>query len=290
MPTAHFPGISYFAGMKQCPNCQTALPDMAKFCYNCGAPQPAAAAATPSYILNFQQDVEHQIVEYFFEALKRRVAEEHDVKRYQEYAELLYRSGFRETVHTRAQQLADEARQALQSDGQYAIDRLLNESFEGLLDYFLIRFAKGLYPVQLPEAILKYEGRTLEQIDLYKMTLDYLNFEEEEEPIYLNFLDMPMEKLKNASANFLFPDKSERIFFLCDQSLTNSSKDGFAMTNVALYWKMPFQKAQQVRYTNLLEVKREKDWITINGHFFNVNPNMNMKMLRLLKKLGRLVG
>jgi len=274
--------------MKQCPTCQTALPDVAKFCYNCGAPQPTEATAELGYSLDFSADVPQQIVEHFFKALEQRIAEEHDAKYHQDYLEALYRTGFRETVHTRAKQLAKEAEKLQSTQSPQAVSYLLEDSFAGLLDYFIIQFVNELYPVKLPQAILKYEGLALEQIDLYKMVLDYLHFEEEEEPIYLDFLKIPMDKLKNAGANFLFPAKDERIFFLCDQSLTNSGKNGFAMTTTALYWKMAFQKAHQVHYVGLQEIKREKEWITINGHFFNVNPKMNLKMLRLLKKLQRL--
>ena len=274
--------------MKQCPKCQTALPEVAKFCFNCGAPQKQERTSTATYTLDLSDDVPQQIVAHFFNALEQRITEEHDAKYHQDYLEKLYQSGFRETVHTRAQQLAEEARQVQSTQGVMAVSYLLEDRFAGLLDYFIIQIAGDLYPVQLPQAILKYEGLTLEQLDLYKMVLDYLHFDEEEEPIYLDFLKMPMDKLKNAGANFLFPAKGERIFFLCDQSLTNSGKNGFAMTAAGLYWKMAFQKAQQVYYTNLMEVKREKEWITINGHFFNVNPKMNLKMLQVLKKLKRL--
>jgi len=274
--------------MKQCPKCQTALPEVAKFCFNCGAPQAQESTSAAAFTLDLSGDVPQQIVAHFFKALEQRVAEEHDARHHQQYLEKVYQSGFRETVHTRAQQLAEEARQVQTNQGQVAVSHLLEDSFAGLLDYFIIQFAGDLYPVQLPQAILKYEGLGLEQVDLYQMVVDYLHFEEEEEPIYLDFLKMPMDKLKNAGANFLFPAKEERIFFLCDQSLTNSGKNGFAMTAAGLYWKMAFQKAHQVYYSNLQDVKREKDWITVNGHFFNVNPKMNLKMLQLLKKLKRL--
>ena len=33
------------------------------------------------------------------------------------------------------------------------------------------------------------------------------------------------------------------------------------------------------------EVKKEKNWLTINDHFFNANPSLNLKLCKLLKKL-----
>jgi hypothetical protein len=35
----------------------------------------------------------------------------------------------------------------------------------------------------------------------------------------------------------------------------------------------------------LSEIKREKDYLTINKYFFTVNPSVNLKVYKLLKKL-----
>jgi hypothetical protein len=99
---------------------------------------------------------------------------------------------------------------------------------------------------------------------------------------------MPPRKVRNASQSFLFADPNERIFFICDQSILGSAKEGFAMTDQALYWRMPLQKAERVYYDKIESVKREKRWITVNDMFFNVSPTLNLKMLKLLKKLKRL--
>ncbi|MBK9014898.1 MAG: hypothetical protein IPM82_12930 [Saprospiraceae bacterium] len=53
---------------------------------------------------------------------------------------------------------------------------------------------------------------------------------------------------------------------------------------------MPFEKKQRVYYKNLEEIKRQEDWITINGIFFNGSKTLNLKLLRLLKKLRELYG
>ena len=114
------------------------------------------------------------------------------------------------------------------------------------------------------------------------------NFEEEDETVYMDFLKMPPRKVRNASQSFLFAEPDERIFFICDQSILGSCKEGFAMTDQALYWRMPLQKAERVYYEKIETVLREKRWITVNDMFFNVNPTLNLKMLKLLKKLKRL--
>ena len=267
--------------MKLCPNCSTSLPDTAKFCLNCGAPQASTTEIDTSSTIDFDGDVPQQIVDLFFRAFEARVNEQHKSSQYSQYYELLYQTGFRDTVQLRAKQLAEEVRTL--EDG--VINQLLKRSFDGLLDYFIIHFGKALNHIYLPDAILKYEGRTLSEIDLYKMCMDYLDFEREQEQLYTNFVTMPVKKLKNASQSFLFAGQEERVFFICDQSIFGSCKEGFAMTQNALYWKAQLQKPERVYYHNIHEVKREKNWITINGCFFNVNPAINIKMLKLLRRL-----
>ena len=154
-----------------------------------------------------------------------------------------------------------------------------------MLDYFIIRYCQDLNEIPLPEAILKYQDLSLEQIDLFEMIPDYLNFDQEEEKVFTDFLKMPLDKLKNASQSFLFPQKNEKILFICDQSLLGSCKEGFAMTEKALYWKAHLEKARVVQYNQLAKIERTKDWINVNDHFFNVNPSLNLKMMKLLKKL-----
>ena len=60
------------------------------------------------------------------------------------------------------------------------------------------------------------------------------------------------------------------------------------MTERAIYWRAHLEKARQVPYSNLRTIDRKKDWITINDHFFNVKESINLKMLKLLKKIKRL--
>ena len=117
------------------------------------------------------------------------------------------------------------------------------------------------------------------------MIPDYLALDLEGEKVYTDFLKMPLDKLKNASKSFLFPEKDEKILFICDQSILGSCKEGFAMTEKALYWKAHLEKARAVDYRLLDEIKRTKEWISINGDFFNVSPSINLKMMKLLKKL-----
>lgn len=277
-----------------CNNCGITLPDGAKFCFNCGAKQltdvPPTYTERPTtlkYELDLNGNVVEQISELFITALHTRLIEEHQPSRQAEYMEELYRSGFRETVQLRAQQLAEEAVRLEQTDlnGPLKVSRMLDTAYNDLLDYFIIHYCQHLNAIELPEAILKYQYVARENLNLFQMVFDYLDFTNEKETVYTDFLSMPLDKLRNAGKSFLKPQKDERILFICDQTLFGSVKEGFALTEAAIYWKAQFQKAQAVRYRDLQTVERQKDWLHINGHFFNVNPSLNLKMMKLLKKL-----
>lgn len=274
--------------MKNCHVCRTALPDNARFCYNCGAPQTAATAA-PIRRLNYQGNMPQQIEEQFFLAFRQRVEEEHHPNQVQAYSERMYQSGFQEVVQRRAEQLAAQI-QAMPPEEKLndtAINALLENTFEDLLDYFIIHFCKDLNTIKLPEAILSYQGLHWEDINLFQMVMHYLDFASESETVYTDFFAMPVDKLKNASQSFLFADAQERIFFICDQSILGSLREGFAVTDRGIYWKAHLEKARAALFSNLQTIERKKDWITINGAFFNVNPSLNLKLLKLLKKIRR---
>ncbi len=274
--------------MKNCHVCRTTLPDNARFCYNCGAPQTAATAA-PIRRLNYQGNMPQQIEEQFFLAFRQRVEEEHHPNQVQAYSERMYQSGFQEVVQRRAEQLAARI-QAMPPEEKLndtAINALLENTFEDLLDYFIIHFCKDLNTIKLPEAILSYQGLRWEDINLFQMVMHYLDFASESETVYTDFFAMPVDKLKNASQSFLFANAQERIFFICDQSILGSLREGFAITDQGIYWKAHLEKARAALFSNLQTIERKKDWITINSAFFNVNPSVNLKLLKLLKKIRR---
>lgn len=269
-----------------CHQCHTTLPEQAKFCFNCGAPQKAQSTPIERAFIDFDVDVIRQLDQLFLEALTKRVKEEHQEEQLPAYRERLYESGFRDLVNRRGEQIAENLQQ-LRTEGAKAaaINQEVKYNFEELLDYFIIRYCGDLNTIGLPETILKYQDLGLENIDLFELIPDYLAFEQENETIYTDFVKMPIEKLKNASKSYLFPEKNEKILFICDQSLLGSCKEGFAMTEKALYWKAHLEKARVVAYPHLKSVARTKDWLSINGYFFNVSPSLNLKMMKLLKKI-----
>lgn len=280
----------------QCPSCNSINAGGSKFCMQCGCAlasnlRTSEGSYITKYPLNFDKigQLKDQIAGHFFAALKKRISEEHDPNKYQQYVTAFYDSHFDQRFKLRADQLAEETYtiHCRQDDSiMQEIDQLLDNSFSSLLDHFIIMHCKKLNDVEIPESILKYEGLGKNDIDVEEMIFDYLDIKKEgKEKFYLNFLAVPEAKMKNAAQSFLFADKKELVYLLCDQTVFGSCKEGFAMTERGLYWKAHFNKAFAVHFENLQEIKRENEWITINGRYFHVNPTFNFKMMKLLKKL-----
>ncbi|HNL39258.1 MAG TPA: zinc ribbon domain-containing protein [Saprospiraceae bacterium] len=278
---------------KLCPACQETNPYASVFCHHCGfhfeGRQRHDVAYQPMYVLDFHSaDLTSQVKALFFRSLRKRVEDEHDIERYSDYVERFYTSAFRTVYDSRSRQIAEDAQLQWQRFGQNAlpeIDRRIDHAFEGLLDYFVIQFCPDLNGIILPETILKYDSVSPGKTDLWHMIRDFLDFPRETESFYFDFITMPEALLANACKNYLFADRRERVYFLCDLSLKGNCKEGFAMTDRGIYWRTPYGKAQKALYHQLHELRKEKNWLLINGAFFTVNPSMNLKMCKLLKKL-----
>lgn len=281
---------------KACPVCAHQGPLTSVFCHHCGfhfegkRHQCETAHYSPRFAINFNTSggVTDQVKALFFSQLRKRVEEEHDPRKYADYVERFYQSGFREIYELRARQIAEDISQywlQFGSEGLAEIDKRLDSAFEGLLDYLIIQFCTDLNGVMLPAAILNYEKINQEKTDIWKMIRDFMDFEFEDEIFYFDFIGMRSDLLANACKSFLCADAKERVYFICDLSLRGSCKEGFAMTSKAIYWKSVLDKPRKVAYSELKDVRVEKEWITINGHFFNANRSLNLKMCKLLKKL-----
>jgi hypothetical protein len=278
---------------KTCPACHEENPLASVFCHHCGfhfeGKTRKPSAYEPVYPLDYDSDeLTEQVKALFFGSLRRRVEEEHDAARYSDYVERFYDSRFREIYNLRAEQIADDVYVQWERFGTEAlpdIDKRLETSFEGLLDYIMIQFCPDLNGLVLPPAILKYEKVQPGKTDLGQMIRDFLDFEREDEVFYFEFISMPQELMANICKNFLFAERKERVWFICDLSVKGNGKEGFAMTDRGIYWRAPFDKPRRVLYSELKTIKLEKKWMTVNGHFFNVNPTFNLKLYKLLKKL-----
>lgn len=316
--------LTIFAAiMKKCNNCNTTILEEARFCHNCGTKvidqnkitcpdchtsNPAKSAFCKScgyffhkknepresyevqYPLNFKEtnSIAPDLKEFFFNDFRKRIQEEQDMKKYNQYLERFYDSDFGKNFDIRLNQLAEQAYSIhAKQDGnvQRKVDQMIASNFNNLLDHFIILFCKDLNSTYLSEEILAYHNTKKETIDWQLLMLDYLNLENEKEDFYIDFVTMPVKKLRNASTAFLFPDKDEKIMLIADQTIFGSCKEGFSLTEKGIYWKAHFETAKKVYFHELTSIKKEKDWITINGHFFNVSPSVNIKMMKLLRKL-----
>jgi len=278
---------------KPCPVCKEANPLASVFCHHCGfhfeGKQHKKMHYEPRYPLDFDPEtLTEQVKAQFFRSLRDRVEEQHDPQKFSFYVERFYESRFREIYSVRAGQIAEDAMMRWERFGTEAlpdIDRHLDRAFDGLLDYFTIQYCPDLNGVLLPSAMLKYEHAEPGKTDLGQMIRDFLDFDLEEEVVYLDFLAMPEANLANACKYFLSAERREKVFFICDLSFKGNCKEGFAMTDRGMYWRAPFDKARRVHYRELRTVEKGKDWITVNGHFFTANPSLNLKLYKLLKKL-----
>ena len=276
---------------KPCPVCTGTNPIASVFCHHCGfhfSGRPTAAYQ-PRYRLDLAAgDLTEQIKALFFAQLRARVAEEHDLQYYSDFVEPFYTSSFRSIYEIRSEQIAKDLRTHFRRFGQEGlpeIDLKLEASFEGLMDYFIIQFCPDLHGFSLPASILKHEQSEPGKTSLTNLVFDYLDLEREPQEVYTNFLTMPSDYLANACQRFLFANRKEKVLFILDLSVKGNCKEGIAMTDQAIYWKMPFQRARKVEYTALQHFRKEQDWVLINDYFFAANPGFNLKLFKLLKKL-----
>jgi hypothetical protein len=223
----------------------------------------------------------------FFNTLHLRVQDEHDAKQYSEFVEIFYRKKFQDTIIQRYNLLLEdfgdiERKMPLPEKPK---ERLLTHTIENLVDYFIYTYCKELNDVFPLPLILRYADAKPEQIKSSSFSNDFLQLQDENLLVYRDFISMPQEKLKNAFQSFLFTEREELVYFICDLSITGSGKEGFAISNKRMYWRMPLGKSHSVSFDNIQHIKHEKEWLEINGLFFNINKSLNMKVLRMFKKI-----
>lgn len=222
----------------------------------------------------------------FFDALHKRITEEHNPLQYSDYVERFYQKDFDKILASRLELLLEEQkRMSEKGENQETIATLQEQIIEKLINYFVIGECADLNELKLNEKILQYDEIQPQDISFEKMMNDFLQLEEESFKTYKNFITMPPERLETAIKSFATVPRDEELFFIADATISNTCKEGFAMSNRAIYWKAPLEKSQRIAYTALKSAVRHKEWIEINGFFFNVNKSLNMKLLRMLKKI-----
>lgn len=275
--------------MSKCHKCNESLPPKARFCPFCGEPQQREFAGI-LYTVQWGAELTGQLMDFWNDALKKRIEEEDNLQNLPIFLERIYHAGFRDTLQRRLAQLAgymEHHRLLLQTD-QQALSRKIGQTLEELLDFFWIRHCRDLVRFALPEKVLKYQGLAPAEVNVYNLILDYLDFSNETVNVYTNFFEMPQPHFKNASRYFLFAEPKERIFFICNLSLLGGFQDGFAMTEKTIFWKAPLEKPRQIAYQELSSIQLKQEWLLINDFFFNGGPSLNYKLYKLLKKLASL--
>ncbi len=276
-----------------CAYCYTENASGSKFCRQCGKPLGERSIGNDYRILFAgNEEMFNSLKTYFLGALRQRLKEEQQVRDYELYLNVFFEPPFTAFFNKNAQNLVrllKKIDENVEEGKDEQADHLIMKTFDALLDHFIIAYCNHLNAISLPGDILRYANvHNLQDVDISSMIMDYLDLESEKEPVYMNFLTMPVDKLKNAIKAFVNTQKQESIFFICDQSVLGSCKEGFAMTNKALYWKAHFQKARMVEYKALESVERKSSWLLINGLYFSVNARLNLKMFKLLKKIRSL--
>ncbi len=320
----HSCGEAVVLKMEACQVCSTLNPVGSIYCMGCGEslgtkknneqfyeePQQEASRkrqdaqnekttkATYTYKPIFQVSLtetlvlEEEIKSYFFQALRATVKEISNEKKYSEYVRIFYDSGFNFYFSQRQRQLIKDLQRLphlYPEDISYQIDLLIDETFETILDRFTVTHTRALNDWQPPD-VTRWELIRKEDFNVEKMIFDYLDLPSNDEKHYTNFLTMPIPKLKNAWKSFLFASQTEIPLVISDQTVFGSCREGYAFTNKGIYWKSFFNKPIRYYFEELYDVRRQQDWISINGQYFYVDSKMNYKILKLFKKLRSVFG
>ena len=279
---------------KECPSCRHKNPAVSVMCHDCGYQFGGSRSKVLAYMSRFAftfQTPSHlpdQVKAQFFKFLRERIFEEQDGKKYSDYVARFYDSKFREIFEVRARQIMQELLRMYETHGLAAlpdIDRVCYRSFDGLADFFLIQYCPDLNQYWLPAEILKYEKFVPGRTNTWDMIRDYLDFSKEREVCYFDFLAMDEKLLQNAVQSFLRAEKGEKLYFICDLSLNGNCKEGLAMTNQGIYWKLRFGKPKGFKYDESYQLEKSKNWIEINESHLMVNPAFDLKLFKLLMKL-----
>ncbi len=280
-----------------CSNCQHTLMDQAKFCHNCGnevvqessTATQAKAVEKGKYLFNYTAHnlVQDKIKDYFLQYLEQKLIEEHAVKNIDEYFRIYVESDFNTTLEHQTAELANTLIDGYASSSYSPIkqDETIELELDKLTENFLFNYCQELHGEELPESILFYENASKGSYDLQKMVLDYLDISKLDDGVYTDFVNMPFNKLQNATTAFLFAAKQEKILLICDQTVFGSCKEGYAISEKGIYWKAHFEQARRIFFRDIKTIKNNKDSLLVNEYFFNAGNGKNLKMLKLLKRM-----
>lgn len=277
-----------------CPSCNTINPAGTSFCLQCGSRMTNTTSHLGSdykttYPLSFKdtKSLPAQINTHFLKALQRRINTDYPTTSFNNYLDVFHESDFKAFFDQKTYLLAEATYtiHAKQMPSEAMdIDILLNSHFDRLLTQFLAQYCQHITGESLPAAVSLYDDSI--EMSSQQLASSFLVPEDQEEKYYTDFESMPAMKFQNAKDSFLFAQDDETIFLVYDQTIYGSCRDGFAVTDKALFWKSHFKPAQQVYFADLKILEKEGSGLNVNNLFFDVNPETNSRMFLYLKRVG----
>ncbi len=312
--------------MSNCHHCNTQLFNKTKFCHNCGTKVNSAQATVPctscntinpagtSFCLQCGANVEielanldanyktiypltfkdikslpAQINTHFLKVLQARISSDYPNTTFTDYVDIFHESDFKPFFDQKAYLLA-EATYTIHAKQMQTepmdIDILLKSHFDRLLNHFLSQYCQKLTGESLPSAVSFYDDAI--SIDEYQMAVDFLVPDEQKEKYYTDLETMPPMKLQNAKESFLFAQVDETIYLIYDQTIYGSCREGFAITDKAIFWKSHFKQANQVYIADLKILEKQGSGLNINNLFFEIDAGINTRVFHYLKRVGEI--
>lgn len=313
------------AKTKDCPECEQQLPLAARFCYVCGLPQEVPASPAAEQAAPPEDQLELRVLDDELSDTANAAEPEHKAeveakasprseddisvgdlrKAFKAYLSRRVEAYFGEHMvpkfltrletNIAFQQVRDGSLASLsrwltsKPESSLAAERK-NNTYADLTEYFIVETAGDLSGHQLPQRLLRHQSVDWKTADIFQLVMDYLDFDQETETVFTDFVSMPARALKNATRSFLQVAKDERIYFICDQSLIVQGKNGFAITDAGIYWKNVLQPPGAATFTTMQSLRIEQGHVLIDGQFFNAGGKLNLKVAVLLDKLRRITG
>ena len=264
--------------MLKCWNCHTILKDDARFCTQCGSPQRLGVEAK-----TLTKELKQELQQLFLAQFKQGITELFGRKRYKSYLKRLEETDFVNSSTAALSKIFSQSKLLEPPQSELFV----NAQLDRLIYQFVINHCADLNDYKLSSRILAYFNANLEHTNLLQMFFDFMDFPNEKAlTVYSDINKIPANKLKNATKAFLKTETEERILCLVDISIFGNCKEGFAITDRSFYWRDLLSKAKSIDYQDLNIIQKTEDWLTINGHFFNVKQSVNGKMLLFLKTVN----
>lgn len=279
-----------------CDICNTKLLPGAKFCHNCGAkviikmPCPVCKCLNPMHskfcfqcgadLHNNAGQITKKAKDLFLDFLDTEVRLENGYPKPELIKSRFLSKKYKNLFDARFQQLDQD----LSENALISEEKNISSSLLGLLEFFLIMYCKDLLPVELDERILKYD-RAVYSFDLQQLAEDYLLLSQLEEDISYTLIDIDFDNLEQAASRFFDPNPKEQLVFMMDLSIAGNLKNGLAVTDKAIYWKLAFQSAVKLKYTDIEKLEIQSERLLINGKYLDVDASFNFRFRRFLQRM-----